>query len=270
MDFSKIRLMYFSPTGTTQRVLESIARGIAGTCVEQINLTLPNPIKQPLTCRADELIVLGAPVYGGRLPGEAIRRFRLIKGENALAVVVVVYGNREFEDALLELKDLAVELGFLPVAGGAFIGEHSFASAQAPIATGRPDALDIEKAMVFGAGIRKKIETMHSSAALPDLGIPGRFPYEGGPRSMSVTPVTRAAICTFCGNCAGVCPTAAIAVNDVVKTKTEACIRCCACVKSCPTGARVWDDETMATITNWLKENCRVRKEPQIFGVEPS
>lgn len=269
MDISTIRLAYFSPTGTTQRVLESIASGIAGAQVEHINLTLPDSSGQTHTCGADELLLLGAPVYGGRLPVDAIKRFRRIHGKNTLAVVVVVYGNREFEDALLELKDLAGELGFLPVAGAAFIGEHSFASAEAPIATGRPDRLDVEKAKAFGAGIEEKIRVLQSAKSMAELVVPGRFPYEGGPRSMSVAPLTKEHICTLCGTCASVCPTAAIAVDDRVATHVDACIRCCACIKSCPTGARVWVDEMMATITNWLKENCSVRKEPEIFGVEP-
>ena len=42
------------------------------------------------------------------------------------------------------LKDLAVEAGFKPIAGGAFIGEHSFADSKFPIAHRRPDQKDNE------------------------------------------------------------------------------------------------------------------------------
>lgn len=268
MEINNVKLIYFSPTGTTQKVVENIARGITDTPVEHIDLTLPDHAQEAITSSSDDLVILGAPVYGGRLPVDAINRFRKVNAGNTLAVVIVVYGNREFEDSLLELKNLAVELGFLPVAGGAFIGEHSFATPDLPIANGRPDSMDIVKAMAFGARIKNKIASLQSPATLTDLELPGRFPYEGGPRNMTVAPVTREDTCTLCGTCASVCPTAAISVDDGVTTAVESCIRCCACVKSCPTGARVWEDEMMRTITAWLNENCSIRKEPQMFGVE--
>jgi len=268
MEFNQVKLIYFSPTGTTQKVLESIAKGITFEDVEHINLTLPERAQQTIPPFSDELVIIGAPVYGGRLPAEAINRFKQLKARKTLAVVIVVYGNREFEDALLELKNLTIELGFVPVAGGAFIGEHSFATKEVPIANGRPDSLDVQRAMEFGVKVKDKIRALPSPEAQVDLEIPGRFPYEGGPRSMTVSPVTKEDTCTVCGTCAGVCPTAAISINETVATQIERCIRCCACIKNCPTGARVWEDSMMKTIANWLNENCRTRKEPQIFGIK--
>jgi ferredoxin len=267
MKVKQVKLIYFSPTGTTQKVLESIAKGITVEDVEHINLTLPEGAQQTLPPFSDELAIIGAPVYGGRLPVDAVNRFKQLKAGKTLAIIIVVYGNREFEDALLELKNLAIELGFNPVAGGAFIGEHSFATKDVPIANGRPDSLDVQKAMDFGAKIKDKVTALQSPDANIDLEIPGRFPYEGGVRSMTVSPVTKEDTCTVCGTCASVCPTAAISINGSVATKIELCIRCCACVKNCPTGARVWEDSMMKKIANWLNENCSTRKEPQIFGI---
>jgi hypothetical protein len=126
MFISHVKLVFFSPTNTTQNVLEAIARGTGIDDVEHINLTPPDIVTQRFDEFTDELVILGAPVYGGRLPKEAVKRLSLLKGNNTPAVVVVLYGNREYEDALLELKNLAVHLGFIPIAGGAFIGEHSF------------------------------------------------------------------------------------------------------------------------------------------------
>lgn len=268
MEVKQIKLIYFSPTGTTQNILKSIAKGTAVKDVKHINLTLPKGAQQTIPPFSDELVIIGAPVYGGRLPVDAINRFKKLKANKTLAIVIVVYGNREFEDALLELKNLAIELGFNPVAGGAFIGEHSFATKNVPIANGRPDSLDIQKAMDFGAKIKDKVTALQSPDAQMDLEIPGRFPYEGGPLSMAVSPVTKEDTCTVCGTCAGVCPTAAISINGSVATKIELCIRCCACIKNCPQGAKVWEDSMMKNIINWLNENCRTRKEPQVFGID--
>jgi ferredoxin len=269
MEVKQVKLIYFSPTGTTQTVLESIAEGITVEDVAHIDLTPPEGARHSIPPFSDELVIIGAPVYGGRLPLDAIHRLKQLKANNTLAVLTVVYGNRAFEDALLELKDLAIELGFHPVAGGAFIGEHSFATKDVPIANGRPDRRDVQKAMDFGAKIKDKVTALPSPDALIDLEIPGRFPYEAdGARSMAVSPVTQEDTCTVCGTCAGVCPTAAISINGSVATKIELCIRCCACIKNCPTGARVMEDSMWKNIANWLNENCRTRKEPQIFGID--
>jgi ferredoxin len=269
MEVKQIKLIYFSATGTTQKVLESIAKGIAVEDVEHINLTLPEGAQQTIPPFSDELVVIGAPVYGGRLPVDAINRLKQLKANKTLAVLIVVYGNRDFEDALLELKNLTIELGFNPVAGGAFIGEHSFATKDVPIANGRPDSLDVQKAMDFGAIIKDKVTALQSPDAQMDLEIPGRFPYEAdGARSMAVSPVSKEDTCTICGTCASICPNTAISINGSVATKIELCIRCCACIKNCPTGARVMEDSMWKNIANWLNENRSTRKEPQLFGID--
>ncbi len=265
MEINKIKLIYFSPTGTTQKILGSIARGLDVENVEHCNLTLPEGAENAIPSLPDELVILGAPVYGGRLPAEAIKRFRQLRPNMSPAVSVVVYGNREFEDALLELNNLAIELGYCPVAGGAFIGEHSFATKDAPIAKGRPDSLDVEKAIEFGTRIKRTIETLPSADARMELTIPGRFPYEGGPRAMSVSPLTKEDTCTLCGTCATVCPTAAISIDAHVATAINQCIRCCACIKNCPTESRYWQDPMMKKLSTWLADNCAARKEPQVF-----
>lgn len=269
MEINQVKLVYFSATGTTQKVLESIAEGINVNNVKHINLTLPESARQAIPPFSDELVILGAPVYGGRLQVDAVNRFKKIKASGTLAVLVVLYGNRDFDDALLELKNLAVELGFYPIAGGAFIGEHSFASKDVPIANGRPDSLDVQKAINFGARIKDKVAVLKSTDAQMDLEIPGSFPYKAaGARSMAVSPVTKEDICTLCGTCASVCPTAAISLKESVATEIELCIRCCACIKNCPTGARVMEDSKWKNVANWLNENCHNRKEPQVFGID--
>jgi flavodoxin len=162
MKIKQVKLIYFSATGTTQKILESIAKGIAVKDVEHINLTLPENAQKAIQPFSDELVILGTPVYGGRLPVDAINRFKQLKADKTLAILIVLYGNREFEDALLEFKNLTIKLGFIPVAGGAFIGEHSFATDDIPIANGRPDSLDVQKAMDFGEKIKDNIVALRS------------------------------------------------------------------------------------------------------------
>ena len=66
--------------------------------------------------------------------------------------------------------------------------------------------------MDFGAEIKDKVTALQSPDAQMDLEVPGRFPYEGGPRSMTFSPVTKEDTCTVCGTCARGCPTAAISI----------------------------------------------------------
>jgi ferredoxin len=280
----KIRLIYFSPTNTTKKVLQGIAQGIKAAAVAHLDLTppgcalacsTPESKSRALPPIHNELAIIGAPVYSGRIPGEAAYRLRRLKAHNTPAVIVVVYGNRAYEDALLELRELATEIGCTPIAGGAFIGEHSFsieANPHAPaglpplpIARGRPDVQDLEKAKKFGAMVESKVTAIKSLDTLPLLDVPGNIPYRERHDFTGIAPVTYEDLCTKCEECAALCPTAAITVADTVLTEPDACIQCCACIKGCPTGARVMEDPHVKKIAVWLYENYRERKEPEIY-----
>ena len=265
MDIRSIKLVFFSPTKTTARILNGIAQGINPDIVSSIDLTPPGARSRDVEQMSDELTIVGIPVYGGRVPPAALHRLQHISGNNTPVVVVVVYGNREYEDALLELRDIVAELGFRPIAGGAFIGEHSYDSETTPIATGRPDAQDMEKAKRFGESIQGKISKVPTIDDIPPLEVPGNFPYKEWALPSDMAPVTIESLCTLCADCAAVCPTAAITVDDSVVTNQDECIYCSACVKKCPTGARKWENPWVVQVSKWLSDNCRERKDPQVF-----
>ena len=268
MNINSVKLIYYSPTHTTKRVLEGIAQGIRIDTVEKIDLTPPERSWESEEMR-DELAIVGAPVYGGRIPPDAVHRLRRLKAYAVPAVIVVVYGNREYEDALLELKDICVEVGFIPVAGGVFIGENTANYAlndeTAKIAPGRPDSEDLMKASEFGRVVWRKVRDTRALDGLSPLQVPGNFPYREWTKPPGTSPATQETLCTKCADCAKVCPTAAIVVGDQVMTDQDACIMCCACVKYCPTGARVCDHTWMKQAGEWLSANCRERKEPEIY-----
>ena len=265
MNINSARLIYFSPTRTTKKVIENIAQGIQIAEVVHVDLTPPEARTKELATIRDGLAVIGFPVYAGRLPADAVERFRLLKGHDIPAVIVVVYGNRAYEDALLELRDLAVETGFRPIAAGAFIGEHSYSSDASPIAVGRPDTEDLGKAQEFGKKIREKIIHVLAFQEISPLKVPGNFPYKERSTLSNISPVTQETVCSKCGECASVCPTAAIGVGDSVVTDCGICIRCCACVKACPAGARTMAEPRIKQVAEQLSVNCRERKEPETF-----
>ena len=269
MNIEKLRLLYFSPTQTTKKVLNAIAAGFNPEAVIDIDLTLPDSIRSKKFDEkiriVDGLTIIGVPVYAGRVPPDAASRLRQYKADGTPAVLVVLYGNREFEDALKELNDLALEAGFRPIAGGAFIGEHSYADSKFPIARRRPDHKDIEKCSEFGTLLRKKVEQVDSIDSIPIPEFPGNYPYRDPILLKEISPETLENLCTRCETCVSVCPTAAIVLKDKVLTETGNCIVCCACVKNCPTGARVMKDPKILEIAEWLWKNYSKRKEPEMF-----
>jgi ferredoxin len=266
----KIKLVYFSPTGTSKMTAEAVAKGL-GLEFDRVDLTLPNSETKKHSFKSDELTVIAVPVYSGRVPLTAVRRLEKVKGRQGSAVLIVVYGNRAFEDALLELKDIALKQGFLPIAGAAFIGEHSFDKPETPIATGRPDKTDLDKAEAFGEQVKVNL----GLSKVPEFEVPGHRPYrensdwnkryEEREKADLLSPETNPETCILCGMCARVCPTGCVSVTDSVETDKQGCTSCTACVKSCPTGARHWEHERVLKAAKWLAEEHGERKEPETF-----
>jgi ferredoxin len=265
MDINSATLIYFSPTQTTRRVIEAISEGLGVRNLECVDLTLPAAeVQEPPFIHGD-LAVIGFPVYGGRLPTVAVSRLRRLKSNGVPAAIIAVYGNRAYEDALIELRDVSLEIGFKPVAAGAFVGEHSYSTSFTPVAVGRPDAEDIEKAMALGKMIREKMTTVRALDQTGLLQVPGTFPYKELRTLSDISPVTQATLCTKCGLCISVCPTAAIGADDPALVDKGLCIRCCACVKSCPAGAKTMDDPRIRQIAEQLSVTCTQRKEPEMY-----
>ena len=265
MNIESVKLVYFSPTRRTKSTLMAIAEGIGPERIEHCDLTPVEAASQEIEAGDDELIVIGTPVYGGRVPPIAAERLKRLKGMGAPAVIVVVYGNRAYEDALLELKHLVAGAGFVPVAAAAYVGEHSLASAATPIACGRPDAEDLASAKAFGKAIREKVENITRLADMPQLFVPGNVPHIERGETPPVSPVTRKESCVSCGTCVALCPTGAITIEDVSVSDPGLCIRCCACVKGCPQGARLIEAPLLKERAEKLSKSCSDRKEPEVY-----
>lgn len=253
----KTHLIYFSPTGTSKTTAEKIAEGTGGP-VEVYDLThAKSGVQEHIS---DGVAVFAMPVYAGRLPDACIERMKGITGD-VPAAVVCVYGNRDYEDALVELRDAVSEKGFNVIAGGAFIGEHSYSTDEKPIAKNRPDAADGEKAADFGRAVAEKI----SSGGLTTPYMKGNVPYKEGMGARSITPQTDAELCEACGTCVTVCPTDVISLSDIAVSDPDGCIMCCACIKVCPSKARYVDNPAMLEKVDMLYKNFSARKEPDIF-----
>lgn len=260
MEYTKIHLIYFSPTHTSARIAHAIAGAMGMKEVVVSDLTL-DAAGQLLV--EDALAVIAVPVYGGRVAETAMERLAMVRASNSMAVPVVLYGNRDYEDALRELTDWSRRQGFVPLAAGAFIGEHSYSRKDMPIAANRPDASDLESAESFARMVAGKLKEYVSVEDMPALEVKGEFPYKVKGPSVPAAPATLSEHCTQCGQCVGLCPTGAVRLSSdgfPVSEKAD-CIKCCACVKECPSEARVFD----TPFTAMLFTNFKRRREPELF-----
>ena len=123
---SHIKQYYFSATGTTQKVVQTIAQHLS-TEIEEHDL-LRKPLSSSETLPADTVAVIGMPVYSGRIPTHCAEMLAKLKGTNTPAIAVVVYGNRDYDDALLELTDILTNNSFLVYGAGAVVAQHSIFS----------------------------------------------------------------------------------------------------------------------------------------------
>lgn len=230
-------MVYFSPTGTTRSVVQGIAEGMNPGTRESIDITPPEARERPLKVSESDLLVIGVPVYMGRVPALLGAWLDAIEADNTPTVCVVVYGNRVYDNALLELTDMVKNRGGVPIAGAAYIGEHSFSNAETP-SLGRPDANDLAHAKHLGQKIREKLLSVQSVSQLSEVEVPGSYPYEGATTLWDVDFIAVSEECTQCGVCAKVCPVGAVDPDNSSIIDQHKCITCCACLKKCPQNAR--------------------------------
>ena len=272
MEPTTVYAAWFSPTGTSKRIAEAVARGLAGDRAFN-SLDATHAAVAPPALGPDTPVVLAAPVYGGRIAPVALERLEALRGNSTPAIVVAVYGNRAFDGAVAQLARFAAERGFVPVAAAAFVGEHSYSSETTPIAAGRPDAEDLAAAEAFGAAVQRKIAAGRVAAVDASRLRTPRTPLwpmlrfaafvvrlrRRQKRNPAVlVPAGDAERCTRCGRCAALCPVEAIPNGEFLHTDPARCIRCNACVKGCPFGARTYPTPFAAA----LARNFARRKPP--------
>ena len=266
-----VKAMYFSATGTTEKIIKALASEISmiingNKDVEYLDFTLPEVRKKPVHYSDKDIVIVAVPVYAGRVPNVLLNYLNVVKSNNSPAVAVVVYGNRNYDDALIELKDVLGNNGFDVRAACSFIGEHSFSRI---LAKGRPDKEDL----IFAADFAKRISNKLNCNEKNLFTVTGKKPYrpyykpvgrDGNPVDIRKVKPKTSEECVDCKLCAEVCPMGSIDYNNVA-VLNGICIKCGACVKKCPKNAKYFDDENYLKHLYELEEEFKNRRKPELY-----
>lgn len=303
--------VFFSPTGATEKAAGAVVTGIIAcddamgvtACSDAMGVTACDERKP--ACRyidanrpevreeicefgKEDFVVLASPTYASRVPNKIMPFFRdNLKGNGARAVVIVIYGNRSYGDALMEMALMAEDNGFTVVGAAAVPSEHAFAPG---LGTGRPDANDLAELRAFGRSISEAAGAGGATDANPELAVnmesdediapgaglisrlPGNNPV--GPYYtpkkvdgqtavfLKAKPKTDAGKCLLCGFCWRECPMGSVEAGHPENVK-GVCIKCQRCVKGCIAGARSFDDEDFISHRQMLTENFGDGKVPR-------
>ena len=243
----------FSPTGGTKKAADLIMSELASEW-EVLDISRED---EPRPFRSEDICVVAVPSFAGRVPKLAEERLRHLRGFGARAVLVVAYGNRAYDDTLLELRNILSDVGFQCCAAVAAVTEHSIVR---KFGAGRPDGQDAEKLKEFGQEIRRVLEEQEPPR---ELQVPGNRNYR--PRGTVMVRPKTGPKCNGCQICARECPAGAIKLEDPRETSLVRCIGCMRCVQVCPKDARIVGKLSLMLAAQKLEKVCSDRKEPELF-----
>lgn len=272
MERKKVCAVYWSATGNTDKTVNTVAEALARKLelpLERRSFTRPAERRETISLEASDLVVLGMPTYAGKLPNKMLPFVQeQIRGNGALAVGIVTFGNRSYDNSLAELCACLEADGFHTVAAGAFACRHAFTDA---LADGRPDWDDKRMMERFAEQIADKVKRLTdipAPVAVPgDAGAPYYVPKgtDGQPaKFLKAKPQTDLGKCTNCGACARLCPMGAIDPENVALVPGT-CIKCQCCVRKCTRHAKYFDDPAFLSHVAMLEANFTEPKENEMF-----
>ncbi len=240
----KFKICY-SPTGTSRKAVQFASKKEG----ELFDWTLMQSRGKSPKFSEEDILYISFPVYSGRLPKLLLKHVNALEGNGAKAIIIAVYGNRHYDDSIIEMNDLLTVRGFTVIGAAAIVGEHSYTS---EVATNYPIESDLQKLAAYSD---KRIELNERL-----INIPGNRPYRPYNKSKAedqphiIKPPKTSDKCILCGKCVESCPVSAI--DDDCHTIAYFCTMCCACIKVCPVDAKSLADEKALGGKAWLEANC--------------
>lgn len=253
--------IYFSAKGTTKLCADYIADCLS-LKTESYNW-LSQPCREPMDFSREDVLLFSMPVYSGFIPKTCAQMAKFLRGNQTPAIIAAVYGNRHYDNALLQMKDILDKQGFFVIAAGAFLAEHSVFPS---VAHGRPDEQDKKAMADFAQSCTQLLQS--DWYELTEVTVPGLAEYN----SESVEPLPFKPFgdekCVRCGKCVEVCPQNAISIETPQDTNQDLCINCGACIKVCPTGARNYHSKAYETVRQEFENLCAEYRKPEMYYAE--
>jgi ferredoxin len=274
---NSVQTLYFSPTGSTRRIVEAVAKGTGIPATAPISITTPQE-RDSFSGQIDgDLLIVGVPVYVGTIPSFVLSPLRKVDGADRWALPVAVCGNVRMGTCLAELCAILKRQGFTIPAASNFIAQHSFACEDFPLGASRPDQDDLRQAAEFGRKVADKITQdseditciyggnlyirMYVSGSTEATGF-ASFP-EPHRATIRVSEHNEQ-LCDNCGKCVEVCPTGSIDPESYL-IEDETCIRCFACTSICLLGAKKKVVQPVEQLASWFTHRSTERGEPLLF-----
>ena len=261
MEIKKVYKVYFSATYTTLKVVDAIAGELCDNVVD-CDVTSQS-LAESIEMDRGDVLVIGMPVYGGRIPECALHSIAQLNGNGAPAIISCVYGNRDYDDALLELKNEVEARGFKIVSASAFVARHSIFT---QIAKDRHNSDDMAQVSQFAVHSNSIIESLDDFSLLQQIEVKGNMPY----KVFNQLPIYPSADekCVKCGVCASKCPVGAISSENPNETDNDKCLACGRCIVECEVEARDFRGEFFEARAAKFQEAFSSPRKTELFYAE--
>lgn len=252
LNFDKLSKIYFSPSGTTEKIVNEVAK----------NFNMNRENYDLLSCNGkkefeNELVIIGIPVFNGRIPKLACKKLKKMKGHNTKAIVILNYGNVDYGDALLELTELLKENNFEIVGIATTVSQHSQFN---ELGHNRPDEKDLSKINEFSKKIIEKLKNNSEN----EIFVSGYKPYQEYTKPTFTVNCDEDS-CVECMDCVYTCPEEAISDLTPTQTNLNDCTRCSTCINVCSENARSFGgDDYYHEMENTIMDNLE-RSEPEFY-----
>lgn len=271
----RIKVCFFSPTGTTKIVATRMAEWLAEKLTVEVEMcpyTLPRERAKLPTFERGDVVLWATPVYAGRIPNKTLDFVRTAlanaKGLALNGVALVTFGNRAYDNALAELVGLMQENDMRMIGAAAMVTRHSFSDT---LGAGRPNAEDWKLLEGFAAQVAERIVmggTME--AQVPGEAHPEKYytplkTNQAPAGFLKAKPSCDAELCNHCGKCVDVCPMGSIIWGDGLPRFEGICIKCQACRRECPTGAIAFMDSEYQSHVAMIEQTFAEPKRAEFF-----